>query len=150
MWKRLIWAEDCSFNCSVCWSFIVKSSHQIQDKLQRGREVFLLIVSWTSDSISKALHSWCFGSVRGLFHFLSLSQTHKFPNTFFEKSMALMIKINVIYFVLLSNHSLGSGRWGCYSQTVLAWSTYWLTDWLLADHEEKSVTYPQKQLRSIS
>lgn len=72
MWKRLIWAESCSLNWSVCWSFVAKSSHWIQDKLQSSREVFLLIISWTSDNISKAFRSTSCGFIWGLFHFSSL------------------------------------------------------------------------------
>lgn len=37
-----------------------------------GREVFLLIISWTSDNISKALRSLCFGFIWRLFDFPSL------------------------------------------------------------------------------
>lgn len=146
MWKRLIWAENCSFNWSVCWSFVVKSSHQIQDKLQRGRGVFLLIISWTSDNISKSLHSWSCGLIWGLFHFLSLflslsvSYTHKNAQTTFFLSqlkcwsVALIIKTNAVHVVFLSNHSLGIGEWGrC--QLV-----EWLTELTLLKKLKRSFT----------
>lgn len=77
--------EDCSFNRPLCWSFVVKSSHQIQDKLREDREVFLRSTRWMSDNILKTSQSWCFryicGSLGFLIFFVSLALSHTLSGT---------------------------------------------------------------------
>lgn len=80
--------EDCSFNRPLCWSFVVKSSHQIQDKLREDREVFLRSTRWMSDNILKTSQSWCFRYICGsLGFFLNLfCQSRSFSHSLRHKS----------------------------------------------------------------
>lgn len=81
--------EDCSFNRPLCWSFVVKSSHQIQDKLREDREVFLRSTRWMSDNILKTSQSWCFRYICGSFgvFFLNLfCQSRSFSHSLMHKS----------------------------------------------------------------